>query len=93
MIRNNIPPLQLPLLITGLAGVAGYNAFRHFSDRYPGQVIATRRADNWPLDGEGIVGCDAETMLHTAASDFTALRDAGHSLGIETTLAFPCRNP
>ena len=51
--------LRLPLLITGLAGVAGYNAFRYFSTRYPGQVIATRRADNWPLQGEGIVGCDA----------------------------------
>jgi len=52
--------LQLPLLITGVAGVAGYNAFRYFSARYPGQVIATRRADNWPLQGEGIVACDAD---------------------------------
>ncbi|HUG70148.1 MAG TPA: sugar nucleotide-binding protein [Pirellulaceae bacterium] len=52
--------LRLPLLITGLAGVAGYNAFRYFSSRYPGQVIATRRADNWPLRGAGIVGCDAD---------------------------------
>lgn len=52
--------LQLPLLITGVAGVAGYNAFRYFSARYPGQVIATRRSDNWPLRGDGIVGCDAD---------------------------------
>ncbi|MDA1054116.1 MAG: sugar nucleotide-binding protein [Planctomycetota bacterium] len=52
--------LQLPLLITGLAGVAGYNAFRYFSARYPGQVIATRREDNWPLRGEGVIGCDAD---------------------------------
>jgi dTDP-4-dehydrorhamnose reductase len=52
--------LRLPLLITGLAGVAGYNAFRYLSARYPGQVIATRRADNWPLRGAGIVGCDAD---------------------------------
>ncbi|MCA9146174.1 MAG: sugar nucleotide-binding protein [Planctomycetaceae bacterium] len=51
--------LRLPLLITGLAGVAGYNAFRYLSARYPGQVIATRRVDNWPLQGEGILGCDA----------------------------------
>jgi dTDP-4-dehydrorhamnose reductase len=47
-------------LITGVAGVAGYNAFRYFSARYPGQVIGTRRADNWPLQGEGIVACDAD---------------------------------
>lgn len=51
--------LRLPLLITGVAGVAGYNAYRYFSSLYPGQVIATRRTDNWPLQGDGIVGCDA----------------------------------
>ena len=34
-----------------------------------------------------IVGCDAETMLHTTAGEFPALRDAGQTLGIETTLA------
>jgi dTDP-4-dehydrorhamnose reductase len=56
---RNPNPIRLPLLITGVAGVAGYNAFRHFSAKYPGQVVATRRADNWPLSGEGIVGCDA----------------------------------
>jgi dTDP-4-dehydrorhamnose reductase len=50
----------LPLLITGVAGVAGYNAFRYFSAKYPGQVIATRRANNWPLRGAGIVACDAD---------------------------------
>ncbi|MCA9122766.1 MAG: sugar nucleotide-binding protein [Planctomycetaceae bacterium] len=52
--------LRLPLLITGLAGVAGYNAFRYLSAKYPGQVIATRRVDNWPLRGDGIIGCDAD---------------------------------
>jgi len=50
------PPL--PLLVTGIAGVGGYNAFRHFHARYPGQVIGIRRADNWPLSGDGIVPCD-----------------------------------
>lgn len=51
----------LPLLITGLAGVPGYNAFRHFRALYPGQVIGTRRVDNWPLTGAGVVGCDADS--------------------------------
>jgi dTDP-4-dehydrorhamnose reductase len=50
----------LPLLITGVAGVAGYNAFHYFRERYPGQVIAIRQEDNWPLTGEGIVPCNAE---------------------------------
>jgi dTDP-4-dehydrorhamnose reductase len=50
----------LPLLITGVAGVAGYNALAYFSQRYPGQVIGIRQADNWPLRGPNIVPCDAE---------------------------------
>jgi dTDP-4-dehydrorhamnose reductase len=58
---SNIPEQEfLPLLVTGIAGVAGYNAFRYFRDRYPGQVVGTRRRDNWPLSGPGIVACDAD---------------------------------
>ncbi len=41
------PPL--PLLVTGVAGVAGYNAFRYFESRFPGRVIGTRREENWRL--------------------------------------------
>lgn len=52
------PPL--PLLITGVAGVAGYNAFHYFRHLYGDQVIGTRRSDNWPLAGEGIVPCDVD---------------------------------
>jgi dTDP-4-dehydrorhamnose reductase len=52
--------VPLPLLITGVAGVAGYNALQYFRARYPGQVIAIRQEDNWPLAGEGIVACNAE---------------------------------
>ena len=53
-------PNFLPLLVTGIAGVAGYNAFRYFRERYGDSVIGTRRRDNWPLSGEGIVACDAD---------------------------------
>lgn len=56
------PPL--PLLITGIAGVAGFNAFQHFHQRYPGQVVGTRRVDNWTLRGPGIEPCDIHD--HTA---------------------------
>ncbi len=52
------PPL--PLLITGVAGVAGYNALPYFLQRYPGQVIGVRQEDNWALRGAGIVACDME---------------------------------
>jgi dTDP-4-dehydrorhamnose reductase len=47
-------------MITGVAGVAGYNALDYFRRRYPGQVVAIRQEDNWPLCGEGIVPCNAE---------------------------------
>ena len=61
MIRGpDLPPPPLPLLVTGITGVAGYNAFHYFRDRYPGEVIAIRQRQNWPLRGEGIVACDAE---------------------------------
>ena len=56
MLLPETPPL--PLLVTGIAGVAGYNAFEYFRQRYPGQVVGTRRVDNWPLSGEGIEACD-----------------------------------
>lgn len=52
--------IPLPLLITGVAGVAGYNAFDYFSRRYPGRVVGIRQADNWKLSAPGIVACDAE---------------------------------
>lgn len=50
----------LPLLITGVAGVPGYNALHYFRQRYDDRVIATRRPDHWPLRGPGIVACDLE---------------------------------
>ena len=52
------PPL--PLLITGVAGVSGYNAFHYFRARYPGRVVGIRQADNRRLSGEGIAACNAE---------------------------------
>lgn len=59
-----IPPLAadppLPLLVTGIAGVAGYNAFHYFRQRYGDQVVGIRQTENWRLQAEGIVACDAE---------------------------------
>ena len=55
------PPL--PLLITGISGVAGYNALAYFQARYPGRVIGMRQRDNWRFTGPGIVACDAEELI------------------------------
>jgi dTDP-4-dehydrorhamnose reductase len=56
----DLPPPPLPMLITGITGVSGYNAFTYFRRQFPGQVIAIRQASNWPVQGEGIVACDAD---------------------------------
>ena len=48
-----------PMLITGVAGVVGYNALDYFSRKHPGQVIGTRRVDNWRLMGDNIRALNA----------------------------------
>ncbi len=57
---TDLSSLPLPLLVTGIAGVAGYNAFSYFQEKYPGQVVGIRQKNNWPLSGPGIEACDAE---------------------------------
>jgi dTDP-4-dehydrorhamnose reductase len=51
---------RLPLLVTGVAGVAGYNAFHALQLRYPGQVIGIRPHQTWKLVGSGLLAQDAE---------------------------------
>jgi dTDP-4-dehydrorhamnose reductase len=53
-------PLSLPLLVTGISGVAGYNALFYFQKRYPGQVVGIRPTATWRLIGPGIVALDTE---------------------------------
>jgi len=61
MIRSaSEPEIPLPLLITGVAGVPGYNAMHYFAAKYPGRVVGIRQADNVRLIGPGIVPCNAE---------------------------------
>ncbi|HVX14618.1 MAG TPA: sugar nucleotide-binding protein [Pirellulales bacterium] len=58
--RSEFTPVRLPLLITGIAGVPGYNALEYFRARYPGHVVGIRQRDNFRLVGEGVAACDAE---------------------------------
>jgi dTDP-4-dehydrorhamnose reductase len=51
---------RLPLLVTGVAGVAGYNAFHHLQRKYPGEVVGIRPVRTWRLEGDGVVAQDAE---------------------------------
>ena len=50
----------LPLLVTGITGVAGFNAFRHFHGLFPDDVIGIRPRQTWRLAGAGIVAMNAE---------------------------------
>src|SRR5690242_7779778 len=52
--------VPLPLLITGITGVAGYNAFAYFQRRYRGQVIGVRPTKTWQVIGSAIVPLDLE---------------------------------
>ncbi|PQO29310.1 NAD-dependent epimerase/dehydratase family protein [Bremerella cremea] len=54
--------LRLPLLITGVPGVPGYNALFHFGHKFPGQVVGLRPTDNWRLEGDHVVACDMEDV-------------------------------
>ena len=62
--RTSIP---LPLLITGIAGVSGYNAFDYFHSIYPGRVIGIRQEENWRLAHPAIRACNAENREQLAA--------------------------
>lgn len=57
---GSLPDAPLPLLITGVAGVAGYNALRYFRGRYGDQVIGIRPTRNWRLNEPGVLACDME---------------------------------
>jgi dTDP-4-dehydrorhamnose reductase len=56
----SLPDTPLPLLITGVAGVAGYNALHYFRARYGDQVVGIRPTRNWRLREPGVLACDME---------------------------------
>ncbi|CAN0484700.1 unnamed protein product, partial [Hapterophycus canaliculatus] len=52
-----------PILVTGLAGVTGFNAFHFLRRRFGDLVIGVRRPSLWPLTGPGIVACDVTNRI------------------------------
>ena len=58
-----LPSARLPILITGLAGVPGYNALPYFRQRYGDYAVGQRMVRNWPLQAPGIIPCDVEDTL------------------------------
>jgi dTDP-4-dehydrorhamnose reductase len=69
MMRSADPAaaIPLPLLITGVAGVPGYNAMAYFGAKYPGRVVGIRQVENYRLTGPGIFACNAEDRDGLAA--------------------------
>jgi dTDP-4-dehydrorhamnose reductase len=57
---DSLADAPLPLLITGVAGVAGYNALHYFRAKYGDQVVGIRPLRNWRLNEPGVVPCDME---------------------------------
>lgn len=70
-----LPSDRFPLLITGVAGVIGYNAFAAFKKRYPepGKVVGIRQGQRGPAvrQEDGLIFCDVEnrTVLGTLFAD------------------------
>lgn len=53
---------HLPVLITGVAGVVGFNLYAHLQHKYPGQVFGVRPVKNWRLTGPGILSADMDNQ-------------------------------
>ncbi len=57
---NTNPIIPLPLLITGVSGVAGWNALPFFLRLWPGRVIGIRPNATRQLVADGVVALDTE---------------------------------
>ena len=58
--------LTLPVLITGVSGVVGFNFFVHMRRKYGTSVVGIRPQDTWRMQSEGIIGVnpdDSSEML------------------------------
>jgi dTDP-4-dehydrorhamnose reductase len=73
-----IPETRLPLLITGITGVAGYNALHYFQRKYPGQVVGIRPCVTDTLRGDGILAVDTD--------DAASLRELFRCYGFRSVL-------
>jgi dTDP-4-dehydrorhamnose reductase len=69
---------RLPLLITGITGVAGFNALAYFQRRFPGQVIGIRPRQTWQFTADGVVALDVE--------DAAAMGQLFHAIGFRSVL-------
>lgn len=53
----------LPVLITGVSGVPGFNFFVHMRQKYGDSVVGIRPKDTWRMQSEGIIGINPDDSL------------------------------
>lgn len=58
--EQRIPSDRLPILVTGVSGVTGFNAFYYLTHRYPGKVFGQRPVNNWRLKGDHLIPFNLE---------------------------------
>lgn len=59
---NLLDSLNLPVLVTGVTGVPGFNFYAWAKQLYPGNVIAVRPTGTWRMKGDGIYSIDPENQ-------------------------------
>lgn len=56
----------LPILVTGVTGVPGFNFFAHLRKIYGDSVVGVRPAGTWRMQGQGVIGMNPD--------DFTGMK-------------------
>ena len=81
----------LPVMVCGIAGVSGYNAFHGLRQRYGDKVVGQRPGRNWNLTGKNIVGHDlSETEAIRATIENHQIRSIVHCGGSCALKACEC---
>lgn len=84
---------SLPLLITGVTGVAGYNAFPFFRQRFGEHVVGLRPLQTWQMNHPGVVAVDNSNVesLHRLFEKhkFAAVINCGGSCALKGCQADP----
>jgi len=61
-LAHTIMNIGLPLLITGVPGVPGYNALYYFAKKFSESTVGLRPTDNWRLNADNVIPCDMEDV-------------------------------
>ena len=57
---TSVETSYLPVLVTGVTGVPGFNFYAWAKSIYPGSIVAIRPTETWRMKGDGIYAIDPE---------------------------------